>query len=1249
MKEAQETNTYKTAEHHITIIQWNANGIDKHGPELLKRMESENLSPHIMCIQETFLKNPKTFELTGYTAIRNDRKDTPKGGLLILIKDGISYQEIQGSEKIECQIIQISTNKKGRTVQLVNIYNPPKNEMNLEEYNKIFKLKNAIIMGDFNAKSRSWGNDKENKEGLVLEKLIDEHDFVVINNGEPTYQRNEGGTSILDLTIVSNNLANKCCWNTIRDTCGSDHMPIQITLHEQVLVEDANPEKWKLHKANWELYKKLCIKNIGKINENDIEKNKEQFQSQLIEVATKCIPKSSTNKMIKVKAMPYWTDKCTRITKERNKARNILNGHKTKENKDEYKRLKGVANKTIEDSKKEYWENYCESLTDGTKLSKVWQMSRKMDGNNNKHNIPNLKVGDAVYESNKEKADILAEYFASVSHDQNYDTEFLEYKRDFEENQKDLYTDNTTTNAQNTEINEPFTIQELNEAISRTREQSSPGSDTITYEMIKELPREARIELLHMYNIIWKEGKLPKEWKHAIILPFAKPEKDPKIPKSYRPISLTSSLCKIMEQMVTKRLTWYLESNGILTAAQTGFRKGRSTNDQIVKLHEQIYKFIKNKGHTVGVFLDFEKAYDMLWRNGLLSKLKKIGINGNMFAFVKDFVANRTFQVQVGNERSERKNLDNGTPQGSVISPILFLIMINDLSEVIKNVQLSLFADDSATYKSGKNLKFIMKEIQRNIDQIQTWCQTWGFKISTEKSCTVIFTNKKQQANSMKPITINGKEIKTEQKVKFLGMIFDDRITWEEHVKYIASKCKKRLNLMRCLSGTKWGANKKCQLTIYRTLIRSILDYGSVAYDSAAQTHKDQLQTIQNTALRVCCGAFKSTAAASLQVDCGEMPLALRRKKLQLGYATKIKSDINHPNKNLLLDHWTKHYGSFKKGTELWTDRLANIIEEINVTPTEEHVSAPWEEMNISIDTELVKLRKTEQSEYHEKIKQHMDKYKDKMEIFTDAAKDRQDKVAYAILIPKMDWNTSIRIADGTSIDTAEMMAIDAAIKWAIIFNESNGPMQHKGVVIYSDSLRGVNSIKKELKMQGSPINQLEITVTWIPSHHNIEGNEKVDGLAKKALGRLKVEEINIPGKREAFAFIEQIIMEDWQKSWNDSKTGTFFREINPQVGKRITYTNKSRKKETTICRLRFGKNKLNYYMQQMGLHEDGLCKRCKTPETTTHFLLECRESGIGEIVKQSCIKDNIEFNIRNILNDERLLDTIYMNIKRNI
>jgi hypothetical protein len=370
-----------------------------------------------------------------------------------------------------------------------------------------------------------------------------------------------------------------------------------------------------------------------------------------------------------------------------------------------------------------------------------------------------------------------------------------------------------------------------------------------------------------------------------------------------------------MEKLVNNRLTWYLESKNLLNDAQTGFRKGRSTVDQIIKLQDTINKYNKAGGCTVGVFLDFEKAYDMLWRAGLLCKIKALGINGNMFNFVKDFINERTFQVQVGADLSKKMSVENGTPQGSIISPTLFLIMINDLKVKVPGVTLSLFADDSATYKSGKNIDGIVKDLQLSLNHIMEWCNKWGLKISTAKSCGVVFTCKRK-IKINQPLEINNCPLKMEKKVKFLGMLFDSKLTWNDHVNYIVDKCKSRLNLMRSLTGTAWGSSKRCLMTIYRVLVRSLLDYGAIALDSALISAKKKLDTVQCKALRICCGAMTGTPLSALQIECGEMPLEIRRHKQMLQYAVKIKSSKQHPASTVLTDHWTNHYTKFELARE---------------------------------------------------------------------------------------------------------------------------------------------------------------------------------------------------------------------------------------------------------------------------------------------------------------------------------------------
>ena len=155
--------------------------------------------------------------------------------------------------------------------------------------------------------------------------------------------------------------------------------------------------------------------------------------------------------------------------------------------------------------------------------------------------------------------------------------------------------------------------------------------------------------------------------------------------------------------------------------------------------------------------------------------------------------------------------------------------------------------------------------------------------------------------------------------VRFLGMILDNRMNWRRHVQHVVEKCKRTLNLMRCVSGQHWGADKTSLMLIYRALIRSRIDYGSIAYNTASDGVKAELDRIQSAALKICCGSMKGTAIAALQVECGEMPLKLRRENQSIKYALKIQSIKDHPANEILRENFLRikeHQKSFIKSIQ---------------------------------------------------------------------------------------------------------------------------------------------------------------------------------------------------------------------------------------------------------------------------------------------------------------------------------------------
>ena len=166
--------------------------------------------------------------------------------------------------------------------------------------------------------------------------------------------------------------------------------------------------------------------------------------------------------------------------------------------------------------------------------------------------------------------------------------------------------------------------------------------------------------------------------------------------------------------------------------------------------------------------------------------------------------------------------------------------MINDfpLSEDKEQVKNAIFADDSSLWKSGRNFHKIIKSLQTKLDQVEKWCEKWGFILSQEKTIAVIFSRKRGESNHTPNLILNGEPIEWKNEVKFLGTIFDSRLTWASNINHIVKKCQKRINLMRCLTGSTWGADKKCLLIIYKALIRSVTDYGCVAYNTVSDNIK---------------------------------------------------------------------------------------------------------------------------------------------------------------------------------------------------------------------------------------------------------------------------------------------------------------------------------------------------------------------------------------------------------------------------
>ncbi|KAK3893021.1 hypothetical protein Pcinc_003200 [Petrolisthes cinctipes] len=376
---------------------------------------------------------------------------------------------------------------------------------------------------------------------------------------------------------------------------------------------------------------------------------------------------------------------------------------------------------------------------------------------------------------------------------------------------------------------------------------------------------------------IWLEVVFPSGWRIATVLPFLKPGKDSGFVLNYRPIALTSCLCKLFEKMVNVRLVYFLERGEFLSLSQSGFYKHRSTTDALFRLEAAACEAFARHQHLVCVFFDLEKAYDTTWQYGILQQLHLYGLRGRLPRFLKEFLSGRSFSVRVGTTHSASVAQEEGFPQVSALSVILFAVAINAIASSLPDgIANSMYVDDLAVWFAASRMSVAERRMQLALDRVSRWTGSHGFRFSPSKTVAMHFC-RIRGVHTDPDLFMYGHRIRCFEETRFLGLLFDKRLTWAPHLRTLKVSCLKALNLLRVLIHTSWGADRATLLRLYHVLIRSKLDYGCEVYSSATDARLRVLDPVHHAGVRLATEAFRSSPIPSLLVDANEPPLDLRR------------------------------------------------------------------------------------------------------------------------------------------------------------------------------------------------------------------------------------------------------------------------------------------------------------------------------------------------------------------------------------
>ena len=342
----------------------------------------------------------------------------------------------------------------------------------------------------------------------------------------------------------------------------------------------------------------------------------------------------------------------------------------------------------VRQAKQSSWSQFVSGLSSSCTSSQVWKWVTLLRASVKRRPLVLLENGTHL-SALPEVAELLAETFATKSDGTSGDQQFMAHKVQSETVPVVFSTDNSPT------YNRPFSISELSLALSSSSSRA-PGIDRIPYSFLHQLSHPQRLTLLRFFNYIWLSG-YPSQWHVRVISPILKPSLTTTDKYSYRLITLTDCLSKILGKMVNRRLQAFLELQAFYCPTQIGFRAGHSTFDGLSRLEFDARQAILMGRYCVAVFLDIARAFDTVWHHGLLLKLQSLGLSGNLARFLQGFLSSRQICVRVQDATSTLRPLFSGVPQGSVLSPTLFTIFINDIfANVDPAVGTSLYADDEA-------------------------------------------------------------------------------------------------------------------------------------------------------------------------------------------------------------------------------------------------------------------------------------------------------------------------------------------------------------------------------------------------------------------------------------------------------------------------------------------------------------------------------------------------------------------------